>query len=85
MTTYTAIFTRYLGLTNTKGRRIKATARGISVTIPLDYALDMTERHEKAARALLGKLGWYDRDTALAGETPDGRGYVSVAIAPGAA
>lgn len=82
MTTYNAIFTRYLGPTNTRGSRIKATARGLSVTIPLDHALDLTERHEKAARALLGKLGWYDRDTALAGETPDGRGYVFVAITP---
>lgn len=78
--TYNAIFTRYLGPTNTKGSRIKASARGLSVTIPLDHALDLVERHEKAARALLGKLGWYDRDTALAGETPDGKGYVFVAI-----
>lgn len=82
MTTYNAIFTRYLCPTNTKGSRIKAMARGLSVTIPLDHALDMPERHEKAARALLGKLGWYNSDTALAGETPDGRGYIFVAITP---
>ena len=77
---YNAIFTRYLGPTNTKGSRIKASARGLSVTVPLDYALDLVERHEKAARELLAKLGWQDRQTALAGETPDERGYVFVAI-----
>lgn len=78
--TYNAIFTRYLGPTNTKGSRIKATARGVSVTVPLDHSLDLVERHEKAARALLVKLGWQDHRTALAGETPDERGYVFVAI-----
>ena len=78
--TYDAIFTRYLGPTNTRGFRIKASARGLSATVPLDHALGLVERHEKAVRALLAKLGWNDHATALAGETPDGRGYVFVAI-----
>ena len=78
---YNAIFTRYIGPTNTKGSRIKASARGLSVTIPLDYALGLVERHEAAARALMVKLGWQSDASALAGETPDGRGYVFVAIA----
>lgn len=83
--TYLAIFTRYLGPTDTKGSRIKATARGLSVTIPLNHALDLTERHEKAAWALMVKHGWNDRDVALAGETPDGKGYVFVTVPRGQA
>lgn len=83
--TYIAIFTRYLGPTNTKGSRVKATRGGLSVTIPLDYASDLVERHKKAAWALMVKYGWNDRDVALAGETPDGKGYVFVAVPRGQA
>lgn len=78
--TYNAIFTRYLGATTHKGSRIKATCRGVSATVPLDYALDLIERHEVAARAVADKLGWQDADIKCAGEGLDSRDYVFVAI-----
>ena len=53
-----AIETRYLGPTNTKGGRIKATAWGGSVTVGYDYALDGQGNHRAAADALIAKLGW---------------------------
>lgn len=53
-----AIETRYLGPTNTKGSRIKATAWAGSVTIPLDYGVSTEMAHWLAAAALQEKLGW---------------------------
>ena len=65
-----AIITKFIGPTNARGARIKATAAAGSVTIPFPYELNLYERHEKAARALLDKLGW---DFELAsGDLPDG-------------
>jgi len=65
-----AIITKYIGPTNVRGARIKATAAAGSVTIPFPHELNLYERHEKAARALLDKLDW---DFELAsGELPDG-------------
>lgn len=53
------IVTKFLGPTNSRGSRIKATsASGISVTIPTDYELTDEENHKKAAVALIKKLGW---------------------------
>lgn len=53
-----AIETRYLGASNTKGTRIKATAWGGNITIGYDYALDAQDNHRAAADALIAKLGW---------------------------
>ena len=65
-----AIITKWIGPTNTKGARIKASASAGSVTIGFPHELGLYERHEKAARALLDKLGW---DFELAsGDLPDG-------------
>jgi hypothetical protein len=58
-----AIETRYLGPTNTRGGRIKATTLGnhaASVTIPLDHALNSWDNHRAAAEALIAKLEWFD-------------------------
>jgi hypothetical protein len=67
----TAIVTKYLGPTNHKGSRIKATLSGHvpsgesppSVTVPFDYSLPHGYReHEPAAKALIEKIanmeGW---------------------------
>jgi hypothetical protein len=67
----TAIVTKYLGPTNHKGSRIKATLSGDapsgesppSVTVPFDYSLPHGYReHEPAAKALIEKIanmdGW---------------------------
>jgi hypothetical protein len=56
-----AIVTRYLGPTDTRGSRIKATADAGSVTIPYPHELSGEAVHRAAAEALLVKLGW---DTA---------------------
>ena len=56
-----AIITKYLGPTNSRGSRIKATKAGdskVSVTIGYDYALDTFDVHAKAAKALCDKYKW---------------------------
>lgn len=53
-----AIETRYLGPTNNRGGRIKASAWGGSVTVGYDYALDGQGNHRAAADALIAKMGW---------------------------
>ena len=53
-----AIITKFIGPSNTKGARIKATAVAGSVTIGYPHELELCERHEKAARALCDKFGW---------------------------
>ena len=55
-----AIQTRYLGPTNSRGSRIKATCAAGSITIPYPYELSGQACHRKAAEALVTKLGWND-------------------------
>lgn len=71
-----AITTRYLGPTNTKESRIKASAFGGSVIIALDYALTTDENHAAAARALAEKFRW--GGYYVVGRAPDGRGNVYI-------
>jgi hypothetical protein len=56
-----AIVTKYLGPTDFRGSRVKATADAGSITIGWDDALDTNENHDRAARALCIKLGWKPR------------------------
>ncbi len=68
-----AITTRYLGATNTKPARIKATSgSGISVTVSYDYGLTEVKEHAQAVIALCKKLNWMDRGPFLMGGTKDG-------------
>ena len=56
-----AIFTKYLGPTNTRGGRIKAWAKSggkLSVTIPYPHELNLSDAHASAAIALCDKLDW---------------------------
>jgi hypothetical protein len=53
-----AILTKYLGPTNFRGARIKASAQAGSVTVPWDYELNVEKNHQQAAEALCEKLGW---------------------------
>lgn len=54
-----AIITKYLGATNYRGARVKATAAGrATITIPWDDALDVDPNHAAAARALALRMGW---------------------------
>lgn len=54
-----AIETKYLGPTNTKGARIKASAEAGHVTIPFEYGTGTDGRHDLALIALATKLGWW--------------------------
>jgi hypothetical protein len=71
--TYQAIITKYIGPSNTKGSRIKATAAAGSITLHLDHALSTEENHAKAAEALANKFKW--RGCWYGGGMPDDSGY----------
>jgi hypothetical protein len=73
-----AIETKYLGPTNTKGGRIKATAWAGSVTLPYDHALSAEKNHKKAAFALLLKLRWNGTYAQGANVKGDGYHFVNV-------
>lgn len=73
-----AIETRYLGATNTKGGRIKATAWGGNITVGYDYALDAQDNHRAAANALIAKMGW--QGTFAQGGNVTGTGYYFVNV-----
>ena len=60
-----AIVTKYIGPTNTKGSRIKATCAAGSITVgyhnvdvDVDVAPYEAERHQLVAAMLQRKLGW---------------------------
>jgi hypothetical protein len=54
-----AIVTKYIGPTNTRGSRIKATADAGSITVPFNYRLKtFEENHRAAAVALQNKFNW---------------------------
>ncbi len=63
-----AIRTVYLGPTNNRGSRIKATCAAGSVTVPYDYGAEC--KHTVAAQALLDKMGW--KGDMVGGCLPDG-------------
>ena len=69
-----AIWTKYLGATNVRGSRIKASAEGCSITVGCDDALTHEWAHTVAALALCRKMGW--PGDLYRGGRPDGVGYV---------
>lgn len=73
-----AIVTKYLGPTNFRGARVKATADAGSVIIPWNDALNVDENHDAAARALAIKFGWSGRWYAGGLPSRDGNCYVMV-------
>ena len=72
-----AIVTRYLGPTNHRGARIKATCNACGVTIPYPYELSGAAVHRAAADALMLKMGW--QATLYCGGLPNG-GYAFVQV-----
>ncbi len=62
-----AIKTQYLGPTDTKGARIKATCDAGSVTVPWDYELSTEGNHHLAAVMVRRKLGWDEYGTLVGG------------------
>lgn len=78
-----AIVVKYLGPTNCRGSRYKATAQAGSITLDADLRLGIEENAKRAAEALRKKLGWtgeksrnYGKEWAC-GCLPDGA-YVFV-------
>jgi len=66
------ITTKYLGATNYRGSRIKATtSSGISNTVSWDYEKSTIKNHERAIHELNLKLSW---DGELVGGSPDDSG-----------
>lgn len=53
-----AIETKFLGPTDHRGPRVKATAAAGSVTVEWDHALGPVDNHAAAARKLATDLGW---------------------------
>lgn len=68
-----AILTKYLGPTNSRGSRIKASAEGVpSITVSFDYAERDGGRY-LAACQLANKYGWLRDDYQLVeGGLPNG-------------
>ena len=76
-----AIETRYLGPTNTRGSRIKASDEdGNSVTMSYDDANSSEENHAAVCKALCEKMGW--PGVMLGGHTKAGMVWVFERGAP---
>jgi len=56
-----AINTYWIGPSNVRGSRIKATDGKNSITLHWDDALDVSGNHKKAAEALVLKMKWTGR------------------------
>ena len=77
-----AIVTKYLGPTNTKGSRIKATCYGGSLTVSYNHSLTDEENHILAAYELaVNKMkwkSWLRLKSIASGSLPDGKSCVHV-------
>jgi hypothetical protein len=65
-----AIITKWIGPTDHRGDRIKATAAAGSVTVPYKGGTDTLNAHQIAAAALCEKFGW--SFCHVPGDLPDG-------------
>lgn len=74
-----AIETRYLGPTNFRGARIKATCQAGSVTVAYAYESGGSDAaHDIAARAMIENKGWFG--VWVRGHKADGTGCVYVCL-----
>lgn len=69
-----AIVTKYIGPTNARGSRVKATCAARSITLEWNCAFNAEENHTEAARALCVKLGWVGKyyTDLVCGQLPSG-------------
>lgn len=67
-----AIQTKFLGPTNSRGSRIKATCAAGSRTVEYDHAMNVEENHCYAAQMLQEKLGWLSHGELAFGTLSDG-------------
>ena len=72
------ITTKFLSATDYKGSRVKATAQSGSVTVAYDHALSTQGAHDKAAAALMAKLGWDEYASLVGGGYDRGYHYILV-------
>ncbi len=88
-----AIVTKYLGPTNHRYTRVKATAFAGSVTVEWDDSLNTELNHAVAAKTLADKYGWLDdkrtkedyemgidRPRLYGGGMPDGSSFCFVIV-----
>jgi hypothetical protein len=66
-----AITTKYLGPTNVRGSRVKATCHAKSIILTWDDALNASDNHTKAAQTLAEQMGWDGQ--WYGGGCPDGK------------
>lgn len=72
-----AIVTKYIGPTNHRSARIRATCSATSLCVAYDHSLGLEENHAAACHALTSKLGW--NGVYIQGGMPDKiGGYVFV-------
>lgn len=75
-----AIVTKFIGPSNTRGSRYKATCSAGSVTVSADHSKNPDRNHLAAAEALVNKLGWLPTEGRAfegvwhGGFLPDGSG-----------
>jgi hypothetical protein len=76
------IETKFLGPTNNRGSRVKATCQAGSLTLSWSYELNSDENHYKAAQALADKFSW--SDYSIGCSVPSNKnGYVFMATPKG--
>lgn len=73
-----AIITKYVGPTNTRGSRVKATASAGSITLAWDCSLNAERNHARAAEALANKFKW--SGNWHQGGVPNDSGYAFVCV-----
>lgn len=66
-----AITTKYLAPTNFKGARVKAECAAGAIVVNWDHDLNPEQMHERAAMALVKKVGW--QNIIEGGHMKDGR------------
>lgn len=71
-----AITVKYIGPTDMRGSRLKATAEAGSITVDIDHGMPQDLRHSDAAMRLCAKLGWSGE--LVQGTLSDGRTSVFV-------
>lgn len=78
-----AIITKYLGPTDYKPARVRATCQAKSIIVSWDDGLDIDGNHDAAAHRLAGELGWLEHSSLAGGGLPDGTGNAYVLIPSG--
>lgn len=76
-----AITTKYIGPSNTRGSRVRASCEAGSITIEWNNALNSDQNHRVAAMYLQEKFGWHKYNTLIGGVMPKNKGYCFVQVA----